>query len=123
MGTARQSFHFVLQGMQWEKASRLASPARLARLHAASSHAPAGRLCDVPVPQYLGVHRGQAYSALGKVDAAVEDLRRALLLSPENEKGVIREKLQEAEQKQRHASRGGAGGLAGCLLPLAAVIW
>ncbi|KAL4535283.1 hypothetical protein Ndes2526B_g06183 [Nannochloris sp. 'desiccata'] len=50
--------------------------------------------------------RGQAYVALGKPDQAVIDLQKALELSPDSEKGVIREKLQEAEEKQKHAARG-----------------
>lgn len=37
----------------------------------------------------------------------MRDLQRALALSPEAEKGVISSKLQEAQEKQRLASRGG----------------
>jgi tetratricopeptide (TPR) repeat protein len=50
--------------------------------------------------------RGQAYSALMKLDQAVFDLQKALELSPDSEKDVIREKLQEAQEKQNHAARG-----------------
>ncbi|GAB4821916.1 hypothetical protein N2152v2_008962 [Parachlorella kessleri] len=50
--------------------------------------------------------RGQAYSEVGDGAAAVRDLEKALALSPESEKGAIKEKLEEAQQKQRHKSRG-----------------
>ncbi len=50
--------------------------------------------------------RGQAYCSLGRADAAVKDLKRALELSPESEKPLIKEKLDEAQQAQRHAARG-----------------
>ena len=50
--------------------------------------------------------RGQAFSAQGRADEAIRDLRRALEMSPEAEKPVIKEKLEEAEQKLAHASRG-----------------
>jgi hypothetical protein len=53
--------------------------------------------------------RGQAYTALGNGAAAVKDLQKALVLSPENEKEAIREKLREAQQKERHQSRGECG--------------
>ena len=52
--------------------------------------------------------RGQAYSGVGDGAAAVRDLEKALALSPESEKGAIKEKLEEAQQKQRHESRGEA---------------
>ena len=50
--------------------------------------------------------RGQAFVALGQGDEAVRDLSRAIDLSPESEKGVIREKLEEAEQQCTHAAQG-----------------
>jgi predicted negative regulator of RcsB-dependent stress response len=50
--------------------------------------------------------RGQAFVALGRNDEAVVDLQKALELSPDSEKEVIREKLVEAEEKQKHAARG-----------------
>lgn len=50
--------------------------------------------------------RGQAQCKLGDGLAAIKDLKRALVLSPESEKGTIREKLIEAEQLERHATRG-----------------
>lgn len=50
--------------------------------------------------------RGQAFSAQGKAEEAIRDLRRALEMSPDTEKPVIKEKLEEAEQKLAHASRG-----------------
>jgi tetratricopeptide (TPR) repeat protein len=50
--------------------------------------------------------RGQAQCALGRYDAAVDDLRQAVRLSPESEKDLIREKLAEAKQKQRQAQQG-----------------
>jgi tetratricopeptide (TPR) repeat protein len=50
--------------------------------------------------------RGQAHSALQQHDAAVADLAQALALSPDAEKALIRDKLQEAKEKQRLASRG-----------------
>ena len=67
--------------------------------------------CDVVLRQGSSnrkalYRRGQANSGLGKYIQAVQDLRRALELSPESEKDVIREKLEEAEQHQQHAQRG-----------------
>jgi len=50
--------------------------------------------------------RGQAYIALGKPGEAVIDLQKALEMSPDSEKDVIREKLQEAQEKQELAARG-----------------
>lgn len=44
--------------------------------------------------------RGQARTALGKHAAAVRDLEKALELSPESEKAVIKEKLDLARQQQ-----------------------
>lgn len=48
--------------------------------------------------------RGQALCALGRYAPAVDDLRRAVQLSPDSEKDVIREKLAEAKQKLRQES-------------------
>jgi tetratricopeptide (TPR) repeat protein len=50
--------------------------------------------------------RGQALTAVGRADEAVRDLKKALELSPESEKPTIKEKLEEALQKQHHAARG-----------------
>lgn len=50
--------------------------------------------------------KGQAEAALGRFDDAVRDLARALEMSPDSEKGVIREKLEDAREKQALATRG-----------------
>ena len=69
------------------------------RVHACVPAAPRRRL--------LPRGAGQALCALGQYEGAARDLRAALALSPDAEKGVIQEKLAEAEQKLKHASRGG----------------
>ena len=59
----------------------------------------------MPRDDYIA-RRGQAYTALGALREAVRDLQKALALSPDSEKDTIREKLREAQEKERLASRG-----------------
>ena len=49
--------------------------------------------------------RGQAYSGMGRHEAAVADLERALELSPGDERPVVAEKLEEARQALAQAER------------------
>jgi tetratricopeptide (TPR) repeat protein/uncharacterized protein (DUF2384 family) len=45
--------------------------------------------------------RGQALAGLNRVEEAVNDLQRALTLSPDSEKQVIEEKLRQVEEKRK----------------------
>ena len=45
--------------------------------------------------------RGQAFAGLNRVEEAIDDLQRALVLSPDPEKHIIKDKLRQVEEKRK----------------------